>query len=170
MDPFSLFVGAGSLLEMSFQLGKCLKNVYETAASFEDDIEFLLREIQDLDIVNKSIEQLCNTEATVHNFGLSELPRQDREIWQNIAQNLRKCSETVEQLHKVLEAVIGKSGVKVTGRRDAIKKYLRKQAKDGELDKIRLKLSVHRDSLNLLLTLVNLFVPILVPSLNHWIF
>ena len=165
MDPFSVIVGVGSLVEMSLQLGKCLKDVYEAAASFEDDIKFLFREIQDLDSVNKSIEHSYKTEATDHDFGLSELPRQDGKIRQNISQILGKCSETVEILRKVLEAVIGNSGVKVTGRRDGIKKYLRKQAKDGELEQIQQKLSVHRDSLSVSLTLLNLFV--LVYLLNQ---
>ncbi len=58
----------------------------------------------------------------------------------------------------MLDKIMGKSGVKVTGRRDGIKKHLRKQTKDGELNEIRLKLSVHRESLNLSLTLLNLLV------------
>ena len=54
MDPFSVLVGVWSLIEMSLQLGKYLKDVYEAAASFEEDIGSLLREIQDLESVNKS--------------------------------------------------------------------------------------------------------------------
>ena len=169
MDPFSVVVGVGSLVEMSVQLGKYLKDVYEAAASFEDDIGSLFREMQDLDSVNKSIEQLHRTEAADYIFGLPELPRQDVEVWQNIANTLKKCSETLADLRKVLEAIIGSSGVKVTGRRDGIKKHLRKQAKDGELEKIRLKLSVHRESLSVSLTLLNLFVFALGIA-SHWTF
>ena len=54
MNPFSVLVGAGSLIEMCLQLGKYLKDVYEAAASFEKDMGSLLREIQDLESVIKS--------------------------------------------------------------------------------------------------------------------
>lgn len=169
MDPFSVVVGVGSLVEISLQLGKYLKNVYEAAASFEDDIGSLFRELKDLESVNKSIEHLHNTEAAIYNFGLPELPRQGVEVWQNIAKILENCSETLEDLRKVLEAVIGSSGVKVTGRRDGIKKHLRKQAKDGELETMRLKLSVHRESLSVSLTLLNLYV-FALGVVRYWTF
>jgi hypothetical protein len=158
MDPFSVFIGVGSLIEMSLQLGKYLKIVYEAAASFEGEIGSLLHEIQDLDSVNKSIEHLHRTETGSYTSGHLELPRQDLEVWQNTIKTLQDCSETVKRLQNVLEAITGKSGVKVTGWRDGIKKQLRKQTKDGELNQIRLKLSVHRESLNMSLTLLNLLV------------
>lgn len=158
MDPFSVLVGVGSLIEMSLQLGKYLKDVYEAAASFEGEMGSLLREIQDLDSLNKSIEHLHRTETGGYTSRHPELPRQDLEVWQNTVKTLQDCSETVERLQIVLKAVTGKGGVKVTGWRDGIKKQLRKQTKDGELNQIRLKLSVHRESLNVSLTLLNLLV------------
>jgi len=157
MDPFSILVGVGTLLEMSIQLGKYLKDVYEAAASFEGDIGSLLREIQDLDSVNKSIEHLHGTEIGPHTHGYPEPPRQDLEVWQNTAKTLKDCSDTVKSLQRVLEAITGKNGVKVTGWRDGVKKHLRKQAKDGELSQIRVKISVHRESLSVWLTVLNLY-------------
>lgn len=154
MDPFSLLVGAGSLIEMSIQVGKYLKHVYEAVASFEEEIGTLFHEIQDLDTVIKAIEHLLSTETT----GQQELSRHVQEIWQNTAKILQDCSETVQKLQKVLETITGKSGARVTGLRDGIKKQLRKQAKDGELNQIRHKLSVHQESLKLSLTLLNLWV------------
>ncbi|MCJ1338200.1 hypothetical protein MMC09_003485 [Bachmanniomyces sp. S44760] len=156
MDPFSLIVGVGSLIELSLALGKCLKDVYEAAASFEGEIGFLLSEIRDLDSVNKAIDHLYRTETGDYNSGYLELPPQDLKFWQNAGKNLHDCSETVEGLKKVLFAIIGDKGPKVAGKRDAILKQLRMQAKHGELNKFRLKLSAHRESLNVSLTLLNL--------------
>lgn len=156
MDPFSITVGVGSLIEMSLQLGKYLKDVYEAAASFEGEIDSLFREIRDLDSVNKVIVHLYRSETGIYASAHQEPPRQDMEIWQNTVKTLQDCSETLKKLQSVLEAIIGKSGVKVTGWRDGIKKQLRKQSKDGELNQIRLKLSAHRESLNVSLTLLNL--------------
>lgn len=158
MDPFSIVVGVGSLLQFSLELGKYLKDVHEAIASFEDEIGSFMREIQDLDSVNNSIEQLYRTESANHIFGQTNLPRQDFEIWQNIVKTLQDCSKTIQTLQSVLEAITGKNGPKPTGWRDSIKKQLKKQAKDGELNHIRLKLSTYRGSLNVSLTLLNLLV------------
>jgi paraquat-inducible protein B len=154
MDPFSLAVGVGSLVEMSLQVGKYLKDIYEAATLFEDEISSLLREIQDLRSVNKSIETLYRTETDDSN--LRQLPSQDFEVWQNTVKTLQECSETLKRLQKVLETITGSGGAKVTGKRDGIKKQLKKQSKDGELAQIRVKLSIQRDSLNVSLTLLNL--------------
>lgn len=156
MDPFSIIVGTGGLLQLSFQLGKYLKDVYEAAASFQDEIGSLLSEIQDLESVNKSIENLYKNGVNDYTSGQSKLPHQDLEIWQNTVKTLQNCSNTVKRLQTVLQLITGKSGLKLTGWLDGVKKALRKQAKDGELNEIRLKLSAYRESLNVSLTLLNL--------------
>ena len=157
MDPFSLVVGVGSLIDLSLKLGKYLKDVHEAVASFEEDIGFLLSEVESLSSVNKSIEHFYGTETSQLSgqSGL-QIPRQELEVWQNTIKTLQNCSETVKKLQSVLDTVIGKASNKVTGLRDGIKKQLRKQAKDGELNQIRIKLSTHRESLNISLTLLNL--------------
>ena len=157
MDPFSIIVGVGSLIDLSIKLGKSLKAVHEAVACFEEDIGFLLREIDNLGSVNKSIEHLYRTEASNLSRRLgSETPSQELEVWQNTVKTLQSCSETAQKLQSVLDVITGKNGTKVTGLRDSIKKQLRKQAKDGELDQIRIKLSTHRESLNISLTLLNM--------------
>jgi len=117
----------------------------------------LLREIQDLDSVNKSIEHLYRTE-TSSNFRSErlDLPVQEREVWQNAIKILQECTKTARELQKVLEVIVGRHGVKAAGFRDRITKQLRKQSKDGELNLIRIKISGHRESLNVSLTLLNL--------------
>ena len=156
MDPFSILVGTGSLIQMSLELGKYIKDVYEAAASFQEDVGSLLCEIQDLESVNKSIEHFHRNEVHGYSSGQLELPDQDLEIWQNTIKTLQNCSNTVKRLQSVLHGIIGKNGLKVTGWRDGVKKALRKQAKDGEVNEIRLKLSAYRESLNVSLTLLNL--------------
>ena len=157
MDPFSIIVGVGSLLDMSLKLGKYVKEVNEAAATFEEDIQFLLAEIQSLNSVNKSIEHVCKQEEDARKDQLA-IPREDLEAWQNTFNVLQDCSKTVNKLADVLRAITGKTGIKVIGRRDGIKKQLRLQAKNGELGQIRLRLSVHREDLNMSLSVLNLSV------------
>lgn len=137
MDPFSLVIGVGSLVEMSLQLGKCLKDAYEAAALFEEEVGSLLREIQDLESVNKSIEHLYRTETNNFISERLDLPLQDLEVWENTFKILQDCEKTVKNLSNLLEEVTGKNGVKALGWRDRIGKRLRKQAKDGELNHIK---------------------------------
>ena len=156
MDPFSIVVGSASLAQLSVQLGQYLKNIYDTAVSFEEDLGSLLSEVQDLESVNKSIEHFHKSEVRGYAAEQSSLPHEEQEIWRNTINTLQSCSKTVKRLQNVLQDVIGKKGLKVTGWRDGVKKALRKQAKDGAISEIRLQLSSHRASLNVYLTLFSL--------------
>ncbi|KAL8992912.1 MAG: hypothetical protein Q9169_006745, partial [Polycauliona sp. 2 TL-2023] len=156
MDSFSVAVGVGSLIDLRLRLGKYLKDVRESIASYEGEMGSFLREIQDLDSVNNSIAQLYQTEAVTTAPGHSGPPRQELEAWHNTLGTLRACTSTVEELQTLLAAITGKNGAKVTGLRDGIKKQFKKQSKDSELVQFRQKLSSHRESLSLSLTLLNL--------------
>ncbi|KAL8850930.1 MAG: hypothetical protein Q9221_004130 [Calogaya cf. arnoldii] len=156
MDPFSVVVGIGSLIDLSLRLGKYLKDVHESIALFEGEIGFLLRETQDLDSVNRSIAQLYETETVAFTSGRLEPSREQVEVWQNTFKTLGNCTETVEELQTLLTAISGKHGAKVKGLRDGLKKHLKKLSKDSELNRIRQKLSGHRESLGVSLTLLNL--------------
>lgn len=158
MDPFSIVVGTASLIDISWRVGNYLRDVHEAAGEVEGEITSLAREIQSLDSVNKSIKNLHEVEIEVLPENLSEIPDQARDLWQNTVKILQDCHATVEKLKVILEAIIGKEGVKVTGWRDGIKKQLRKQSKDGALNQIRLQLSTHRDSLHISLTSLDLLV------------
>ena len=162
MDPLSISVGAISIIDLTRKLGKYFKEFYEAIASFEDDVEFLLSQIQDLGSVTKSIENLYREkESGLSAHARPEFARQEGEAWQNIFKTLQLCSETIHKLQIILNAIIGKNESKVTGKRDGIRKELRKQSKDGELDRIRIKLSDHRASLSGSLGLLNLYVSLL---------
>src|ERR1700712_5002219 len=98
MDPFSLVVGIGSLVQISLQLAKCIKDVHDASASFEDDIEALLREIQSLESVNKSISNLYQTETGEYSAAHTELPPQEREVWETTVKTLHETTKTVAKL------------------------------------------------------------------------
>jgi hypothetical protein len=156
MDPFSIAIGVASLLDITWRVGKYLKDVQEGAGIVEGEIASLLTEIQSLDSVNRSIKHLHETEVEMLMEGVVELPERDQELWRNTANNLQDCQETVLKLQSILEAIAGKHGEKVVGWRDGIRKQLRKQSKDGELSSIRLQVSVNRQSLHISLTMLDL--------------
>lgn len=157
MDPFSIVVGIGSLVQMSIQLGKCLKNVYEAAATFEEEIEFLMREVRDLDSVNKSLSHLYQKATSNFISGQPKLSCEEVEVWENTVKILQECIKTAKRLKVAIETIIKNRRGQATRKRDVIIKHLRKQAKEGELNQIQLNLSTLRGSLNISLTLLNLY-------------
>ena len=152
MDPFSIVVGVAGLLQVSAQLSQYVKVVLETASMFEGNINFLSREIEDLESVNISIKQLYEGDSVKYSYRQQEQLPQDLATWENTLKTLENCSETVQKLQNILNDILGKGG---TGQLDSFKKRFRMQAKESELDKIRDKLSGHRASLNLSLTILN---------------
>lgn len=60
----------------------------------------------------------------------------------------------------LVEEVVGKDGMAVQGKRDGIKKVLRKQSKDGEIQEIRVQISNYQNSLQLTLSALNMCVSI----------
>ncbi|KAL8880635.1 MAG: hypothetical protein Q9198_001994 [Flavoplaca austrocitrina] len=133
---------------------KYLRDVHASIALYEGEIESFLGEVQDLESVNKSIAELYQTETVAIAHGHSE--PQQLEVWQNTLKTLRSCTISVEALQTLLNEIAGKTGAKVAGLRDRIKKQLKKQSKDSELIRIRQQLSSHRESLSMSLTLLNL--------------
>jgi hypothetical protein len=157
MDPFSIVVGVTSLVDVCWRVGKYLRDVQHAAKFVEGEIASLLHEINALDAVNNSIKLLHETEIGVLPPGsLDKVPDGDRELWRNTARDLRNCEVAVEKLYDTLLMVAGKHGEKVAGWRDGFTKQMRKHGKDGELNQIRLQLIVHRESLHISLTMLNL--------------
>ena len=156
MDPFSIVVGVGSLLQMSIQLGKCIKSVYEVVASFEEGIKSLMRDVQDLDSVNKSLKSLYETDTGKSIAEQPELPCQEVDAWKNTMEILQECVKTVERLQVMIGEITKSRRGQATRRRDVVIKHLRKQAREGELNKIQFKLSTLRGRLSVSLTLLSL--------------
>lgn len=155
MDPFSIVVGVGSLVQMCLQLGKCIKSVYEDAASFEEEIEFL-REVQDLDSVNKSLEFLHKQDTSNCISEEPELSCQEIDVRKNTMKTLQECVEKVKRLQVVIGAITKNKRDQATRRRNIIINHLRKQEKKDELNLIRLKLSALREILSVSLTILSL--------------
>ncbi|CZR65198.1 uncharacterized protein PAC_15098 [Phialocephala subalpina] len=138
------------------RVGSYLKDVHEAAGQVEGDIASLSSEIQNLESLNKPIKHLHETEVESLPDDAKELPDLDRELWRITSSNLRDCQETAKKLEIVLDGIAGKHGNKVAGWRDGIRKQLRKQSKDGELNNMSLRVSLNRQSLHTSLTMLDL--------------
>lgn len=158
MDPFSITVGVVGLLDVTWRVVSYLKDVHEAAGQVEGEIAALLSEMNNLESLNKSIKHLHETEVESLPDDAKGLPGQDHDLWRITASNVHECHETVKKLEIILVGIAGKHGNKVAGWRDGIRKQLRKQSKDGELNNMRLRISLNRQSLHISLTMLDLLV------------
>ena len=159
MDPFSIIVGVAGLLDITVRVVKNVKDVQEAAGLVEGELISILGEIQALDSINRSIKDLHEAEIESLPTGSLGLPHRDQELWQTTAGNLRECEGSFRKLQSVLEIIAGRHGDKLAGWRESIRKQLRMRSKDGELNRIRLQISVNRQSLHISLTMLDLLVP-----------
>ncbi|KAI9713724.1 MAG: hypothetical protein M1812_006562 [Candelaria pacifica] len=155
-DPFSIVAGTVSLLDVCWRVGSYLSKVKAGAGKIEQDLATLSNEVNALITVNKSIQALWDANKDPP----PGIPRSDAEriegLWQDINLALRGCRGVMDNLSNLVEEIIGKGGPSVQGRRDGIKKVLRKQSKSEEILEIRHQLSSHQGSLQLTLSALNL--------------
>ncbi|KAL8729496.1 MAG: hypothetical protein Q9181_004988 [Wetmoreana brouardii] len=150
-DPFSIVAGTAGILDICWRVGAYLGKVKAAAGKIERDLAALSYEVTALITVNESIRALWNANSE------KSLDAQIEELWEDINLALHGCREVMGRLVLLVEEVIGKDGAAVQGKRDGIKKVLRKQSKDDEIREIRLQITSHQNSLQLTLSALNLF-------------
>ena len=153
MDPFSIITGTAGLLDISIRLISYLKGVEEAAGKVDEEIAGLSREIESLISVNDSIESLWL--QTRENFPGVSFKDAAEDTWKKLGGLLQDCRVEANKLEQLLKEVVGKNGSKVTGKWDGIKKHLRREAKDGDYQQVRSRLSYHRDAIQILLGTLN---------------
>lgn len=154
-DPFSIAAGSASLAEISWRVVIYLKNVQAVAARVEDELATLSKEIESLISVNSSLEDVWASEQKASlATSVADTVRVES-IWQNVGTNLQDCRVVVEKLDGLLKGVTGKAGLQSAGKFDNLKKQLRRQSKDEEFRRLRDSLTTHQNSLQLLLTALN---------------
>jgi hypothetical protein len=154
-DPFSILTGTASLLDISWRLVSFLSQVQAAAGHVEEDITNLSHEIAALISVNEAIEALYAAErGAALNASVSDSGRIET-LWSNTGAVLKICRDTVEKLERLVKGIIGKDGLKVTGKLDGFKKLLRKESKDAEFQQLRQILTNQQNSLQMLLIALN---------------
>jgi hypothetical protein len=153
-DPFSIIVGTAGLLDVCYRVASYLIEVQAAAGKVEGELDRLSREIESLIQVNQALELWARESQVFPNTSLADSQRLER-LWLNVANLLRGCRETVEELDDLLKKIIGKKGSKFIGKLDGVKKVLRRQSKEKEFLELRRQLAHYHSSLQLLLITIN---------------
>ena len=154
-DPFSIAVGTVSLLDISWRVGTYLTNLNSSRGKIERELNDLTKEVNAIVTVNTLIQALWNAQSKQNETDATPDDAQVTTLWQNVGVVLEGCHSTMERLNEVVKEIIGENGPKVTGTRDGVKKVLRKQEKEREVNEIRQQLSSFKSSLQILLAALN---------------
>lgn len=156
-DPFSIIAGTTGILDVCWRVGSYLGRVKSAASKIERDLAALSYEVNGLIAVNESIQVLWNTNRDKPIDVLSPDAKRIEGLWQDISLALLGSRDVMGRLALLVEEVIGKDGIEVQGKRDGIKKALRKQSRDEEIREIRQQITSHQNGLQLTLSALNLY-------------
>ncbi|KAL8860675.1 MAG: hypothetical protein Q9178_003028 [Gyalolechia marmorata] len=156
-DPFSIAAGTAGILDISWRIGSYLGKVKSAASKIERDLAALSFEVNALVGVTESIQSLWNDNREKPLDKLSPDVKRIGKLWQDINLVLHGCRDVMGRLALLVEEVIGKDGIEVQGKRDGIRKVLRKQSKDVEIHNFRQQITSHQNSLQLALSALNLY-------------
>ncbi|KAL8825523.1 MAG: hypothetical protein Q9170_007758 [Blastenia crenularia] len=164
-DPFSIVAGTTSLLDVCWRVGAYLGKVKAASGKIERDLSALIFEVKALTAVNESIQALwdINKEKSLED-SFRDAAR-IRVLWHDIDLTLDGCRHVMSRLELLVEEIIGKDGFEVRGKRDGIKKVLRKQSKDEELCDIQRQMSSHQNNLSVALSALNMYNSLFLEAL-----
>lgn len=151
MDPFSITVGAVSLVDVCWRIAVYLKDVRKAIASVDKEIQDLIDEVESLGAIFASAEEcLQNNHAAA--AVASPLKALNLEtLWKRSEQSLDNSRDLTTQLEKVVHEIYGKSGAKTTGKLDGLGKESRRRDKKAEVQRLRAKLFNERQNLQVLI-------------------
>jgi hypothetical protein len=153
MDPLSILAGTAGLLDVSIRFAQYLKDVKESSERINEDIEALYQEVAAIGIVVRSIEN-------VFKGNLSETDLSDSDelqgLCEEVGNNIRSCQAALDKLFILISHIVGKDTSKQQSKVEGFRRYLRKNAKEEEFNRIRTQLTGYHHALQTLLTSVNI--------------
>ncbi|KAL8818042.1 MAG: hypothetical protein Q9223_003246 [Gallowayella weberi] len=157
-DPFSIVAGTAGVIDICWRVASYLAKVKSSATKIERNLAALSFETNALIAANESIRALWEAySGETLDKSITDSQRID-DLWQDIDITLNGCRDVMGRLALLIEEVIGKDGFTVEGKRDGIKKVLRKQSREGEIMEIRSQINSHLNSLQLSLSALNMYV------------
>ena len=163
MDPFSVVVGAVSLVDVSVRVIKCLHNFKESVAGTKDEIQALELEINSIRSISESIQHSFKHEVNGDSGKPATDPSEADTLWKNIGATIWNCQKLVCDLEDIMLHILGdKDRDDLKNRNDrrysatfeSLKIQLRKVPKGSRIGQIQNDLKGYKDTLSLFLTLI----------------
>ena len=158
VDPFSIVAGTAGLLDVCWRVGRYLAKVEAATFQIEQDLSSLAREVNSLAAVSQSIQAFWDAQGKEEQDPTSLEAQQLQDLWQDAGTSLEGCRLAMDRLSVIVGEIIGTEGPTVTKKRDGVRKVLRKQSRDDEINDIRSQLHTYQGSLQITLTALSLCV------------
>lgn len=160
MDPFSITVGAVSLADVCWRLIKFLRDIPAAIASVHKEIETLASEVESLRSIVASVQECLHDNHANPAVASSPLKAANLEtLWKNCKRSLDTCQDVTTQLEYLVQEIYGKAASNVGGKLDGLSKESRRRDKAADVQRLRDKLSIEKENLQILLTGISLLVP-----------
>ncbi len=155
-DPFSIVVGTVSLLDVCLRVGKYIYDIKVGADEVNDEIEALSRQVEAIISVIQSIKSIFEDDLARATETISKKQDGIQSLWEEVGKNVQSCQATLVKLFALLKLIVGKESRKVLSKLDGLRKFLRKQSKEAEFGMLRQQLRDYHQSLQTLLTSVDM--------------
>lgn len=162
-EPFSILSGALAVADVCWRIARYLRDVRASAATVQDDIDALIREVEALGTVNESIEKAFNADISTSSNLSPPRSTHLETLWRHTRQSLEDCRTAIGNLEGLVKDIYGKTGPKVVSKIDALSKQSRSREKKAELSQIRERLSICQRQLQILLTGINVYDSVSLP-------
>ena len=156
-DPLSVLASTASLVDICIRLVNYLRDVEKAVSTINEDIASLIREIEALNVISKSLQDAFKNKISDDSDGEEDVKdEQNEESWKHVRRTLENCQVVAEKLEAIVKEMYGKSGPSVSGLRDSIGKAHRKRSRDGDVRQCRDQLATYQNVLQILLAFINI--------------
>ncbi|KAG9240959.1 hypothetical protein BJ878DRAFT_559262 [Calycina marina] len=156
-DPFSILAGAAGLTDVCIRLAKFLKDANDGFRLVDHELEELAKEIASLQSVNESIKELLKRSYPEASTARTN-PHLEKILntnWRATNTTLASCQLIVERIEAILKDVVSTGSGKHI-KRDQVRKWLKQQSREEELNTLREKLKAHQLALQLSLSAIGI--------------
>lgn len=156
-DPFSTLAGAAGLADVCIRFAKFLKDANDGFRLVDQELEDLSKEIVSLQSVNGSINELLKRSYPEGSTARTN-PHLEKILdinWRATNTTLASCQLIVERIEALLKDVVNAGSGKHI-KRDQVRKWLKQQSREEELNTLREKLKAHQLALQLSLSAIGM--------------
>ena len=153
MDPFSIVAGTFGLLDICLRFAQYINDVKEGSERIDDDIEALYQEVSAIGIVVRSIQNVFKGDLSKTDISNAD---DLQGLCEEVGNNIKSCQTALDKLFILISHIVGKDTSKQQSKFEGFRRYLRKNAKEEEFNRIRTQLTGYHHALQTLLTSVNI--------------
>ena len=155
MDPFSITVGVVGLLDVCSRFILYIRDAEKTSRFVDKDLEAIVSDVKAVSEATELLKQIFETRFDKSRSSSLSRENLSFRVWENIAQILPKCKDSVSGLLRLVEEIHQVHGPKAL---NSFIKQLKKQAREETYLSLRQMLNNYVTTLQMLLSAIQMSV------------